>query len=501
VPEGLTRESDGGSIYRPHGAEKYATASQLSAEERIVAQAQAQGAPKLDRAQAARLLGADARALEAYIQAGCPTSHERTATGLRMDQAVAGYLALVSGDRVDLMVGPAGTGKTHVLAALAGAWRKAGKGRVIGLTTTSAARENLTGACEYIEGYNLAQFLGHDPDLGRQARGTVAIGPDALILLDEATTASQPDIAAAIAAAQRQGAKVVMTGDSGQQEAVEAGGAFATLTRRKAHAQLTEAQRLIHAGELEAEWEADASLALRAGGHGADGALRIYDDHGRLRGGTYEQMAEAAAQHYLAELLAGKDVILTAQQNAECRDLGRRVQEQLRKWGKIDPSRSVPLQEGERAHAGDRIIARENTAIPAGGPGAGPLLNGDVLLLVEIPDEGEDVTVRRFNRGENDRLAGLGESFAVPRAYLAERADLAYARTWFTVQGKTIDVGITLASEGRELSGFYPSMTRGRQANYFDLKKARGLGPGPGIGRVARSWPGMRLVSWPGLRS
>ena len=206
----------------------------------------------------------------------------------------------------------------------------------------------------------------------------MAIGPDALILLDEATTASQPDMAAAIAAAQRQGAKVVMTGDSGQQEAVEAGGAFAMLTRRKAHAQLTEAQRLIHAGELEAEWEADASMALRAGGHGADGALRIYDDHGRLRGGTYEQMAEAAAQHYLAELLAGKDVILTAQQNAECRDLGRRVQEQLRKWGKIDPSRSVPLQEGERAHTGDRIIARENTAIPAGGPGAGPLLNGDV---------------------------------------------------------------------------------------------------------------------------
>ena len=120
---------------------------------------------------------------------------------------------------------------------------------------------------------------------------------------------------------------------------MEAGGGFAMLTRRKAHAQLTEAQRLIHAGELETEWEADASMALRAGGHGADGALRIYDDHGRLRGGTYEQMAEAAAQHYLAELLAGKDVILTAHQNAECRDLGRRVQEQLRKWGKIDPSR------------------------------------------------------------------------------------------------------------------------------------------------------------------
>ena len=249
----------------------------------------------------------------------------------------------------------------------------------------------------------------------------MAIGPDALILLDEATTASQPDMAAAIAAAQRQGAKVVMTGDSGQQEAVDAGGAFAMLTRRKAHAQLTEAQRLIHAGELEAEWEADASMALRAGGHGADGALRVYDDHGRLRGGTYEQMAEAAAQHYLAELLAGKDVILTAQQNAECRDLGRRVQEQLRKWGKIDPSRSVPLQEGERAHTGDRIIARENTAIPAGGPGAGPLLNGDVLLVEGIAGDGGPVTVRRSQPGRGRAARGPGRA-VYPGPQLSGRA-------------------------------------------------------------------------------
>jgi conjugative relaxase-like TrwC/TraI family protein len=465
VPQGLTRASDGGSIYRPHGAEQYATASQLSQEERLLRQAQAQGAPKLEREQAARLLGADAQALEAYIAAGCPASRERTATGLRMDQAVAAYRALVSGDRMDIMVGPAGAGKTHVLAAVAGAWRAAGMGRVIGLTMTSAARENLRDASPHIEGYNLAQFLGHDPDLGREARGTVAIGPGAMILLDEATTASREDLEAVTRAAGRQGAKVLGTGDDGQQQAVEAGGAFAMLVRRMAHSQLTEAQRLIHPAEMDAEWEADASLALRAGGRGAEGALRAYDDHGRLRGGGYEQMAEAAAQHYLAELLAGKDVILTAQQNTECRDLGRRVQEQLRKWGKINPARAAGLQEGERAHTGDRIIARENTAIPAG-PDAGPVLNGDVLLVEEIPSDGGPVTLRRFNRDEDGRPTGLGEQFTLDRGYLEAHTHLAYARTWYTVQARTVDVGITLAAESRDLNGFYPSFTRGRQANY-----------------------------------
>jgi hypothetical protein len=474
VPEGLTRESDGGSIYRPHGAERYATARQLADEERMVAEAQAQGAPKLERTLAAQLLGTDAQTIEAYMREGCPYSPARTATGLRMDQAVTGYLALTSGDRVDLVVGPAGTGKTRLMAALAEAWRAAGKGAVIGLATTSAVRNNLEDASEHIKGYNTAQFLGHDPEAGREARGTAAIGPEALILLDEATMTSQPDIAATIRAAKLQGAKIFMAADHGQLEAVEAGGGFAMLARRKAHAQLTKAQRLIHDSELDAEWEADASLALRAGGRGAVEALCAYDDHGRLRGGTYERMADLAVQHYLAEHLARRDVLLTAYENAECRDLSRRAQEQLIRWGKLAGGQSVPLQEGERAHAGDLIIARENTTIPAGGPGASALVNSDMLRLEEISPNGQHVTVRRFNRDKDGRPAGLGEPFTLHRSYLAEHADLGYARTWHTVEGMTVDVGISLASDARPLSGFYPSLTRGRRANYGYAYGAQG---------------------------
>jgi hypothetical protein len=58
VPDGL-RRADGESVFRPHGAERYASQAQLTLEERLLAHAREMGAPRLDAETAARLLGAD----------------------------------------------------------------------------------------------------------------------------------------------------------------------------------------------------------------------------------------------------------------------------------------------------------------------------------------------------------------------------------------------------------------------------------------------------------
>jgi hypothetical protein len=52
VPRTL-RRVDGRSVYQRHGGTRYATRAQLVMEERMLAQARASGAPRLDRAQAA----------------------------------------------------------------------------------------------------------------------------------------------------------------------------------------------------------------------------------------------------------------------------------------------------------------------------------------------------------------------------------------------------------------------------------------------------------------
>ncbi len=106
VPDTLRRAS-GESIYRPHGTELYATRSQLSLEQQLLADAHQQTTPHLTPEQAALALGADLTQLRKQLHAQSPASERATSTGLRLDQATAAYLALTSPRRVELIVGPA----------------------------------------------------------------------------------------------------------------------------------------------------------------------------------------------------------------------------------------------------------------------------------------------------------------------------------------------------------------------------------------------------------
>ena len=132
VPESL-RRADGRSIYRPHSGTRYAAHTQLQMEERLAAQAQQQGSPRLEPQVAARLLGADQAQLEAQLRAAAQSAEaaqEMTGSGLRLDQAAAAFLAVTSDRRAEILVGPAGSGKTRAAAQVARLWRRAGVGQV-----------------------------------------------------------------------------------------------------------------------------------------------------------------------------------------------------------------------------------------------------------------------------------------------------------------------------------------------------------------------------------
>jgi hypothetical protein len=68
LPAALRRDPDGRSLYTRPGAARYATTAQLSMEDKLVAGAQAQGAPRLPGEVAARRLGADPVVLEARLR-------------------------------------------------------------------------------------------------------------------------------------------------------------------------------------------------------------------------------------------------------------------------------------------------------------------------------------------------------------------------------------------------------------------------------------------------
>src|SRR5207244_9054141 len=199
------------------------------------------------------------------------------------------YHLLTSPRTAEVLVGPAGAGKTHTLAQVARAWSTSGR-HVIGLATSqmgaNALREAGIGHT-----LNTSQFLGHLPGR-RGARGAIQIPAESLIIVDEVSMTSTPDLADITDLAVAGGHKLIISGDHAQLSAVESGGAMSLLVSRLGHVQLGEAQRFTQ------EWEAEASLRIR---EGDTAALDEYAAHGRLRGGTLEQVKAAARRMYVAD--------------------------------------------------------------------------------------------------------------------------------------------------------------------------------------------------------
>ena len=374
------RRADGLSLWRRHGAEIYTTRAMLDVETRLLRAAAQNGAPAVAPERAAALLGADRARIEARLwrEHGHPGAADAPVggaepplsdAGLADDQAQAAYGVLTSGRAIDILVGPAGTGKTRTVARLARAWRDAGVGRVIGLTTSTNAAHIL--AAEGLgDSHSLADFLGRIEGSDR-TRGHLPVTPGDLLVVDEASMVSTADLAAVEDIVTRWGAKILLTGDTGQLSAPEAGGAMRLLAEEHGFYQLHAVQR------FEQEWERAASLRLRAGDVGV---LAEYDQRGRILEGTREQMTEAAYRRWLADHLSGRESLLLATTNNQAAELARRARDELAALGLVATENLAGLADGNEAGAGDLIVARQNVRIVAGEPGR-MLANRDVLRI------------------------------------------------------------------------------------------------------------------------
>ena len=116
----LGLRKDGTSIYRPPGEERFCTAEHRDHEQYLVDVAVLPVPQRVSAESAAAALAG---------------------TDLDYSQREACLGLLASGRLINCLVAPAGTGKTHVMAAFARVWAGQRAGRVIGLTaSTNAAR-------------------------------------------------------------------------------------------------------------------------------------------------------------------------------------------------------------------------------------------------------------------------------------------------------------------------------------------------------------------------
>ena len=454
LPDHLRREVDGRSVYTRPGSARYATRVQLSMEERLLAHARRETSARMTREDAAREFGADLDALDAALveRAALGRDAQVTGSGLRVDQAAAITYLLTSPRVCEVLVGPAGAGKTWVLAEGARAWKAATGGRVIGLATSQAAR-NVLAAAGVELAQNTAQFLGHLPGQ-RGALGIRDVGPGTLILLDESSMTSTPDLHDIAQYAASMDCKMITAGDQEQLASVEGGGGMNLLARRLGYVQLAEAVR------FDAGWERDASLGLRRGDLAA---LDEYDQHGRITGAEPEQALDDAARTYVSHYLAGTDVLLIARSRETCRELSRRVRDDLIHLGRVGGGEHVTLAKGAEASAGDVIVARQNDHELEAGEEDRSLANGDVMRIEAVNGDGS-LTVRR--RTDRDPQTGQQRwTEATFRFDDLHHADLGYAVTGHSAQGLTVSAGLPVVTGSESRQWFYSAMTRGAQMN------------------------------------
>ena len=429
------RVSDGGSIYRPPNEERYCTLAQLDAEQQILTAA-TRTVP--------RLVGHE----QARAAAG--------RTGLSAGQRDAVVMMLTATTVATALVAAAGAGKSHTMAGFARLWTAFTGRRVIGLATATNAARVLANE-GLAESYNIAQFLGKIEG-SDELRRTVPLHENDVLVVDEASQLATTDLAMVQEAARAAGARLVLVGDTEQLGAVEAGGMFRLLAREVPCAELHEVRR------FQAAWEAAASVRLRAGDFTAYAA---YDRHGRIRPADHDAALDRAASMWLADHLRGKNVLLLAGSNSEAADLSRRVQAKLIHLGTVHRPQAV-LADGNQAGTGDLIRARLNTTIDAGGR---ELTNRDTLQITGW--HGPHAQVRRRE------LDGTWTSpFVVPRAYLAESADLDYAGNTHVGQGRTVDTAHLLVTETLSRRSLYVGLSRGRESNTAHIITGNTAPPG-----------------------
>ena len=442
------RLADGSSSYRAPGGTRYATPDHLNAERQLARAGYARGAVLMQPHLA-----------ESFCQ-------ELTKAGLRLgaDQDTAVRAILTSGAKVETLIGPAGTGKSRVVGALAKAWEDPElwggvRRRMVGLAASQVATEVL--AADGVTARNITRWLmtqQHIAD-GSATREELAwqLRNGDLVVVDESAMASTGDLAAINRVCDAAGAKLLLVGDHRQLAAVGAAGGMELVASGAHTHELTETRR------FQQDWEGPASLRLRAGD---ESALAEYHKQGRiLDGGTIESAQRSAVDAYLADHLRGKRTLLITDTNDQAAEVSAQVRARLVQYGQVSDTETVFLAaQGTYAGRDDIVQARSNAWHLAGYAAnrRAPINRERYRVLDLLP--GGDLLVTPYDGAPVD-ATDAAQMMRLPAAYVAEHLALGYAATVHSSQGVTVDGTHAVITQSTSLYALYVAMSRGRDAN------------------------------------
>ena len=374
-----------------------------------------------------------------------------TITGGDLDEKQTRAVATLAGKhRLVVVEGAAGAGKTATLAGTRTVIAQTGYGMIVVTPTLKAAQLVATeiGSQAHSAAWLARQYgFSWDND-GRWTRELSVPSSDAvlcrgdLLLIDEAGMLDQDTARALVTIADETGARLALVGDRHQLPAVGRGGVL----------------------DLAAHWaDPDARLTL-------DNVHRVADpDYAKLslamRSGQNPEAVfdllvqrrqivvhsdEASRTAALAGDAAATGALVVADTREQVADLNQAIRERLVTAGRVDDSRVLVTDSGERIGVGDRVATRRNDYHLG-------VANRDTWTVTGVRDDG------------TTHLVGTSGTRELPLRYAVPHVELAYASTAYGAQGETTRTAHLALSEHTGAASAYVAMTRGREANTAHL--------------------------------
>jgi conjugative relaxase-like TrwC/TraI family protein len=359
------------------------------------------------------------------------------------------------GQRVAVVVGRAGTGKTFALGIARHAWQLDDY-RLLAAAPTGIATMSLQG-----EGFE--DVATCDRLLGDLDRGREQLDARTVLVIDEAGMVGSRKLGRLLDHAHQ--AKVVLVGDDRQLASIDAGGGFRALRLRLGASELVENRRQQQA------WEREALDLVRSGL--VEDAVAAYQAHDRVVAADSKPAAtRALLQDWWtawqgAEHDPAQEVIVLAARRAEVDRLNTACQELLTSQGRLGAER-LHIEDRQLA-VGDRVVCGHNAIAELG------VANGSRGVVTALDPHTRTLTIRLD--GTDDRTVTLPPSYldGRGRGERNRRVDLAYATTGHRAQGLTRGRALVRLTGSEDVNWLYVQLSRARQ----DTRLYAVVGPEP----------------------
>jgi conjugative relaxase-like TrwC/TraI family protein len=363
------------------------------------------------------------------------------------EQAAMVRSLTTSGHGVEVVVGKAGTGKTHALVAAQEAWTAAGL-RVLGAAVAARAAVTLTEEAG-IPAVSVARLLATD-DRARQ-RGSPGIFPaGGVLVVDEAGMLGTRQLARLLDLTSGVNGKLVLVGDHRQLPELAAGGTFRALARELTAVRLTQNRRQVRA------WERGALDELRTGG--VDAGIDAYAAAGRVS--VADTVADQRAALIAAWWQATRSgdphqVVMLSHRRADVAALNELARARLLADGHLTGPNVYGVDERDNVRpfaTGDSVVVRRNDYRDG-------LVNGQRGVVVAADPEVGRLRVCVGNQDVSVSAEQLDDGLL----------DHGYALTVHQAQGLTVDRALLLGSSSLYREAGYVGLSRGRHDNQLFL--------------------------------